>query len=577
MFQRELRIGVGIDTGRYGHRASFVRPDLDPAAKPLNFSESPEGYGELREVCDRLRVKYDSCQLHVHIDAAGQYAANLEAFVRSLIDVTVSVGEPKRNKDYHAVVSPKIKTDDTESAAMARYAVAEMPRSTPELSNEFLALRELTRRLKVKVGDGTRAVNRLHNLLARVFPELAKYVPNIAAAWVLALLDKYPTPAKIARAHPVTMAKIKSASRQKMDAIHALAGKSIGSFKGAHAEAVVRLAVDEVRQAMSHRKSLETLTEQAFGELPPAGHLQLTTILGIGAATAAVLTSKIVSIDRFDSAEKLVGFFGIFPKLKASGVDKQGNPNPNQSGRMCKQGNDLVRSYLYSAATAAVRCNPAVRALYRRLRSRGTRADVAMGHCMRKLLHLVHAVWSSNKPFNPEHYPWETPAEEPTPGQQIVEPATTTAHEDGTEDAAGRNQAQEVDSPAVTAANDVVGNEAMVVNEVPSTQHYLDFAHVRSQVSVEEMLEYLGLRDSLRPSNGELRGPCPIHSKETDKRRRHFAVNPSKNVFRCFSCDAQGNHLDLWAKLHDQTIYEAAQDVVQKFNLAPSPTKKRSP
>jgi hypothetical protein len=33
---------------------------------------------------------------------------------------------------------------------------------------------------------------------------------------------------------------------------------------------------------------------------------------------------------------------------------------------------------------------------------------------------------------------------------------------------------------------------------------------------------------------GELRGPCPIHSKECDKRRRHFAVNPEKNVFQCF-------------------------------------------
>jgi len=29
------RIGVGIDTARYGHRVSFLRPDRQPAAKPL--------------------------------------------------------------------------------------------------------------------------------------------------------------------------------------------------------------------------------------------------------------------------------------------------------------------------------------------------------------------------------------------------------------------------------------------------------------------------------------------------------------------------------------------------------------
>ena len=32
------RIGVGIDTARYGHRVSFLRPDRLPAAKPLTVN-----------------------------------------------------------------------------------------------------------------------------------------------------------------------------------------------------------------------------------------------------------------------------------------------------------------------------------------------------------------------------------------------------------------------------------------------------------------------------------------------------------------------------------------------------------
>jgi len=34
------RIGVGIDTARYGHRVSFLRPDRKPAAKPLTVMEN---------------------------------------------------------------------------------------------------------------------------------------------------------------------------------------------------------------------------------------------------------------------------------------------------------------------------------------------------------------------------------------------------------------------------------------------------------------------------------------------------------------------------------------------------------
>ena len=35
------RIGVGIDTARYGHRVSFLRPDRKPAAKPITVMEYP--------------------------------------------------------------------------------------------------------------------------------------------------------------------------------------------------------------------------------------------------------------------------------------------------------------------------------------------------------------------------------------------------------------------------------------------------------------------------------------------------------------------------------------------------------
>ncbi len=145
MLASQLRIGVGIDTGRYGHHASFTRPDLERAAEPLEFHESAEGYAKLDDAIDRLGKTFPDCQVHVHIDAAGQYAENLERFVRSLSDVTVSVGEPKRNKDYHAAVSPKRKTDATESAAMARFAVAERPHATDALPESFIALRKFPR------------------------------------------------------------------------------------------------------------------------------------------------------------------------------------------------------------------------------------------------------------------------------------------------------------------------------------------------------------------------------------------------------------------------------------------------
>ena len=95
------RIGVGIDTARYGHRVSFLRPDRKPAAKPLTVMENRAGYQALQDRLNQLHEQHPTAHFHVRIDAAGQYAVNVELFLRGLkLPMTISVGEPKRNKDY---------------------------------------------------------------------------------------------------------------------------------------------------------------------------------------------------------------------------------------------------------------------------------------------------------------------------------------------------------------------------------------------------------------------------------------------------------------------------------------------
>jgi len=123
------RIGVGIDTARYGHRVSFLRPDRQPAAKPMTVLENHSGYQALKDRLIQLHEHHPNAMFHIHIDAAGQYAANLERFLRGLdLPMILSIGEPKRNKDYRKAHFPKRTTDDTESQALARFASWNSPR-----------------------------------------------------------------------------------------------------------------------------------------------------------------------------------------------------------------------------------------------------------------------------------------------------------------------------------------------------------------------------------------------------------------------------------------------------------------
>ena len=79
-----VRIGVGIDTARYGHYAAFIRADLQPAAAELAFTENALGYAQLRERFEAIRANHPHVHFHVRLDAAGQYADNLTYFLQSL-------------------------------------------------------------------------------------------------------------------------------------------------------------------------------------------------------------------------------------------------------------------------------------------------------------------------------------------------------------------------------------------------------------------------------------------------------------------------------------------------------------
>src|SRR5438309_9762000 len=100
------------------------------------------------------------------------------------------------------------------------------------------------------------------------------------------------------------------------------------------------------------------------------------------------------------------------------------------------------------------------------------------------------------------------------------------------------------------------------------TKSQADFAVIRQRITMQMLLDHFQIPNLKREGN-ELRGPCPICTKGP----RSFAVNTSKNVFRCFSCKAQGNVID-FAKLmlkkntgEPPSLREAGLKIWEWFNL----------
>jgi transposase len=591
-----VRIGVGIDTARYGHYAAFLRADLEAAAGELLFVESADGYAQLRRRLDDMVARCGNVHFVVRLDAAGQYADNLLHFLHRLATAdgsdaltarwSISCGDPQRNKNYRAALFGSKKSDPVEARAAARFALSERPTSVKVMSHALRTLRQVAGRLQAVVRQRTRLINQFHHLLALTFPELALLVKDISAGWVLELCARYPTAKFLAEATADDLGAIAYLPHRRIDALLRQARGSVASLHDAAIAELVRDQVRQLRESAARQKRLENLLVGVYRQLPEPNHLD--SIPGFGEVTAAILTAFILDIERFETPGKLVAYFGVLPIEAASGTDRDGRPRAAKRYVMSRRGNDLVRRYLWMAALSAVRCNPAIRALYQRLVAKHPEHKaIAVGHAMRKLLHLAFAIWKTGKPFAPTHYPWDAAAHLPADasGTATATPACSAPKQ---RRAAGHTLTAEPAQKVVTATRtDLSVRTVSLAEPRPAGDHlaarpaplleaaheptFVDFAHLKRQLPIARLLDHLGLATRLSGAGPQRRGPCPIH--RGDARGRSFSVHLDDNVFACFdpACAAKGDVIDLWAAVNCMSLRQAALDLVQTFGLEPAP------
>ncbi len=281
--------------------------------------------------------------------------------------------------------------------------------------------------------------------------------------------------------------------------------------------------------------------------------------------TAAALVAKIVSIERFETASSLIGYFGVFPEeVDVSGADRHGHPKQGTEIHMSRKGNDLVRRLLYTAAQCAVKCNPPVKALFARLMADGKHYNVAIGHCMAKLLRQVFALWNKDCDFDPQF-------ESRQQAQSITESdAAESDAADERKKAVGHKKAVKPQSKVVTTTAASIPSSPSVNNLPP-----LNFGLLRQQVPITNVLQ----RFEWHPQStraAQWRGACPLH-QPSGATSRCCAVHTKKNVYCCHRCGSQGNVLDLWIALCGKPIMEAAWELVETFGLEPPLLKEGPP
>ncbi|MEX2237325.1 MAG: IS110 family transposase [Dehalococcoidia bacterium] len=149
----------------------------------------------------------------------------------------------------------------------------------------------------------------------------------------------------------------------------------------------VKLVTKEIKKLIASQPTLRTKDEL------------LRSIPGVGPAVSAALLALLPELGRIEKGQ-LAALVGVAPFPADSGL-KRGK-------RMIQGGRRLVRSALYMGALVGKRYNPALAALYTRLKGANKPTKVALVACMRKLLNVANAIVRDRRPWT------ATPLERPT-------------------------------------------------------------------------------------------------------------------------------------------------------------------
>jgi DNA primase len=94
----------------------------------------------------------------------------------------------------------------------------------------------------------------------------------------------------------------------------------------------------------------------------------------------------------------------------------------------------------------------------------------------------------------------------------------------------------------------------------------INLRQVCREITIQQVLDLLGFVPTAR-RGPRLRGPCPIHG-DCHVQSRVFSVHLGCHRYRCFRCHSAGTQLDLWAAVHNLSIYAAAGDLCRRLGMS---------
>ena len=349
----EKTLIIGIDVGSETHFArAFSWRGYEYSRKPLEFSNTEEGFATLLSWIDELKKKHSMEKVIPGMEPTGHYWFNLGRFLQDhgMRPVHVNPHHVKRSKELDDNNPSKNDRKDPKVIAglvnEGRYLYPYIP------DGIYAEIRVLSGLRGAAQSELTRIKNRFARWISIYFPNYKDVYGNVGAVSGLMILKEAPLPEDIVKLGVEGVnriwrdAKLRGAGMKRAKTLVEAAEHSIGS-REAHEAARIELRIllsDYERQA-AREAELMGLIEEKIAEVPYIDNL--LDIKGVGIKTVIGFVAEVGDIRRFDDPKQL-------QKLAGYAIVKNDSGKHKGESHISYRGRKRLRYVLYEAAVSVV-------------------------------------------------------------------------------------------------------------------------------------------------------------------------------------------------------------------------------
>ena len=359
----EKTLVVGIDVGSETHYArAFSWRGFEFSRKPIEFSNSEEGFETLKAWIEDLKKKHGLDKVIPGMEPTGHYWFNLGKFLQDngMRPVHVNPHHVKKSKEMDDNDPSK---NDRKDPKVIAGLVNEGRYFYPYIPDGIYAEIRVLSGLRVQAqSEITRLKNRIARWFSIYFPNYKDVYGNVGAVSGLMILRVAPLPEDIVKLGVDGVnriwrdAKLRGVGIKRAKILVEAAEHSVGSRDAQEAARIeLQMLLSDYDRQTGREADLMALINEKIREVPYID--KLLEIRGIGLKTVVGFVAEVGDIKRFDDPKQI-------QKLSGYAIVKNQSGKHKGESHISYRGRKRLRYVLYEAAVSVVSHSPEFRSIH---------------------------------------------------------------------------------------------------------------------------------------------------------------------------------------------------------------------